>query len=458
MNNVSISLTLQQIKEKVKNHPIQKVKIAVVDIDGILRGKYLSTDKFLSVLDHDMGFCDVVWGWDCQDKVYMNAPVSGVHLGYPDAPMVIDLSTMREIPWENNTLFFLGKFVTKEGQPAPFCPRQLLAKLQDQALGLGFVPYCAQEFEWFNFKETPKSASDKDYRKLEPISPGMFGYSILRTSLLQSFFEDLYRYLHAFNIPVEGLHTETGPGVLEVAIAYSQLMEAADRAVLFKTATKEIAYKHGIMATFMAKISPNLPGCGGHIHQSLWSADKQVNLFHDATDKNGMSQLMKHYIAGQLHCLPHLLPMLAPTINSYKRLVVGSWAPVNLTWGVDNRTVSLRSLPTGKKSARLETRIVGADVNPYLAMAACLGAGLYGIQNKLPLQPETKGNGYEEKKYGVLLANLAEATNVMKNSNIARSILGEAFVEQFCFTRLWECKQFDMAVTDWEYQRYFEII
>jgi glutamine synthetase len=287
----------------------------------------------------------------------------------------------------------------------------------------------------------------------------MFGYSILRSTLQNPFFSDLFDLLKQFNIPLEGLHTETGPGVLEAAIIYSEMLEAADRAVLFKTSVKEIAYKHGIMATFMAKISENLPGCGGHVHQSLWDKRSKKNLFYNEKDKHNMSDLMKSYIAGQLHCLPHILPMYAPTINSYKRLVEGAWAPTTLTWGVDNRTVALRVLSGGSKSCRLETRVIGSDANPYLAMAACLASGLYGVKNKLKLkQPATVGNGYRDYSNGTLPGTLYAATQQMKQSDIAKEILGDKFVEHFTMTREWEWKQHLKSVTDWEFKRYFEII
>jgi glutamine synthetase len=218
-------------------------------------------------------------------------------------------------------------------------------------------------------------------------------------------------------------------------------------------------YRHGIMATFMAKISESLPGCGGHVHQSLWDRAGKRNLFHDGADALKMSETMKHYLAGQLYCLPHLLPMYAPTVNSYKRLVEGAWAPTTLTWGVDNRTVALRVLCGGEKSARLETRVIGSDANPYLAMAAALASGLYGIEKKMKLtQPETKGNGYRDYSNGILPANLFEATRMMKESPVAKTILGENFVEHFAQTREWEWRQSLKAVTDWEFRRYFEII
>jgi len=445
----------KQIIDYVKNHPSGKVKIALTDIDGVLRGKYISVDKFLSGLDGHIGFCEVVFGWDSNDLAYDNATFSGWHTGYPDRTARIDLSTFRKIPWENEVPFFLCALT---GDANYVCPRSVLKKVIEEAKALGFNPYFSQEFEWFNFEETPHSLQEKKFIGLKPLTPGMFGYSILRSTYRNDFFTDLFELLHKFDIPVEGLHTETGPGVLEVAIAYSDILESADRAVLFKTSVKEIAYKHGIMATFMAKWSETLPGCGGHIHQSLWDKKSKHNLFFDDSDKQKMSATFKSYIAGQLHCLPQILPLIAPTVNSFKRLVPGAWAPTTLTWAVDNRTVALRALPLGSKSARLETRIVGSDVNPYLAMAACLASGLYGIKNNLKLQPATKGNGYLDLSHGVLPANLDTATQAMKNSKIAKELFGNQFVEHFVQTREWEWKQYIKVVTDWEVKRYFEII
>lgn len=444
-----------QIIEYVKNHPSGKVKLAITDIDGILRGKYISTEKFLSVLQHEMGFCEVVFGWDANDASYDNGSFSGWHTGYPDKPVKIDLQTFRKIPWENEQPFFLADFT---GAAAAVCPRNVLKKTIEAAEALGFAPYFSQEFEWFNFEETPHSANEKKFSGLRPLSPGMFGYSILRSTYRNDFFTDLFELLVKFGIPIEGLHTETGPGVLEAAIAYAPILESADRAVLFKTAVKEIAYKHGVLATFMAKWNETLPGCGGHIHQSLWDAAGHTNTFYDKNDPQGMSATFKSYIAGQLHCLPHILPLLAPNINSFKRLVPGLWAPTTLTWAVDNRTVALRALPGGAKSARLETRVVGSDTNPYLAMAACLASGLYGVKNKLSLQAETVGNGYLDLSHGVLPANLDVATQTMKTSSLAHELFGETFVTHYTQTREWECRQHAKAVTDWELKRYFEII
>lgn len=449
----------KEILQYVRNHPAGKVKIAFSDIDGILRGKYISTEKFLSVINNGTSFCNVIFGWDANDVSYDNVTYTGWHTGYPDSPAVLDINTFRKIPWEDDLPFFLGELVDEKGNPSTVCPRQLLKKIIKEAKTAGFSPVFSQEFEWYNFAETPQTLKNKDYKNLTPLTPGMFGYSILRSSMESPYFADLFELLKKFNVPLEGIHTETGPGTYEAAICHAGILEAADRALLFKTAVKEIAYKHGVVATFMAKINENLPGCGGHVHQSLWDKAEKQNLFHDAKDKQHMSENMKQYLAGQLHCLPHILPMFAPVINSYKRLVEGAWAPTTLTWGIDNRTVALRALPGSAKTCRLETRVMGSDVNPYLAMAACLASGLYGIKHKLKLkQPATVGNGYTDLSNGVLPSTLIEATQQMKQSKIAKELFGEKFVKHFTQTREWEWRQHLKAVTDWEYKRYFEII
>lgn len=452
-------MTVQEILAYIKEHPANKVKVAIADIDGVLRGKYISAEKFASVMEGRIGFCDVTFGWDVVDVAYDNVKFTGWHTGYPDALVKLDLDTFRQIPWENDIPFFLGDFLDQQNTPAYTCPRQLLRKIQTEAQQAGFLPYFSQEFEWFNFAETPESAHEKGFKNLKPLTPGMFGYSILRSSLGSEYMNDLFDLLTKFGVPIEGLHTETGPGVYEAAIKYAPVLQAADQAILFKTAVKEIAYKYGIMATFMAKFSEDLPGCSGHVHQSLWDKNAKKNLFYEESDPEKMSELMKNYIAGQLYCLPHILPMIAPTVNSYKRLVEGAWAPTTLTWGIDNRTVALRALPGSIKATRLETRVVGSDTNPYLALSACLAAGLYGIKHKIKLQqPATKGNGYKDLSHGVLPQNLHEATQRMKQSPIAKELFGEQFVEHFTLTREWEWKQYAKVVTDWELKRYFEII
>ena len=447
-------MNTDQIIEKVKNSPSSKVKVAVTDIDGVLRGKYIHKNKFLSVIDDGFGFCDVVFGWDSSDVLYENSTFTGWHTGFPDAPANIDLSTFREVPWDNNVPFFLADFSKNNLE---VCPRTLLRKINKQTEDLGYRALFSQEYEWFNFGQSSVETHDKSFTSLNPITRGMFGYSLLRASEKSEFFNDLFDLLEKFNISLEGLHTETGPGVYEAAIAYGPILEMADKSVLFKTAVKEIGQRHGIMPTFMAKWNAELPGSSGHIHQSLW--DDKKNLFFDENAPHNMSATMKSFIAGQLHCLPKILPMYAPTVNSFKRLVEGAWAPTTLTWGVDNRTTALRALPGSKNSTRIELRVPGADMNPYLAMSAALASGMYGVKNNLSLDiPATKENGYSDKSNGILPGNLKEATDQMKSSELSRELFGDEFVNHFCETREWEWKQQASAVTDWELKRYFEII
>ena len=452
-------MTSKQAIETIKTSGANKVKLAITDIDGILRGKVVSLDKFQSIAEGGFGFCDVVFGWDSGDVAYDNVKYTGWHTGYPDAQALVDLNTLRFIPWDEKTPFFLADFVSSDGKGLHVCPRTLLKNVIATANKEGFAPFFSQEFEWFNFIEDAHQLHEKGFRAPQPLTPGMFGYSILRSSQNSNFFNDIFDLMKDFNVPLEGLHTETGPGVYEAAITYSDALEAADRAVLFKSGVKEIGHRHGIIPTFMAKFNENLPGCSGHVHQSLWDGGKKKNLFYDEKSKTKISKLMESYIAGQLYCLPHILPMFAPTINSYKRLVVGAWAPTTLTWAIDNRTTALRVLPGSSKSTRLETRVVGSDSNPYLAMAGCLAAGLYGIRKGLKLStPMTQGNGYADTKNGVLPGNLYQASQNMAQSELAKELFGSDFVEHFTQTRLWEWRQFSKVVTDWELKRYFEII
>jgi glutamine synthetase len=443
--------SLPELLEGLAAEKTEKVKLAITDIDGVLRGKVISFDKFRSIAEKGFGFCDVVFGWDAQDQAYDNGAFTGWHTGYPDAVAVVDISTLRRVPWEGGIPFFLADL---KGEAV--CPRSLLKKVIGSAAELGYSAVFSQEFEWFNFR----AGSDVQvFEDLRPLSEGMFGYSILRASQNSDYFHALFDGLKQFGVPLEGLHTETGPGVYEAAIVYADVLEAADRAVLFKSGVKEIASHRGILPTFMAKISETLPGCSGHVHQSLWTADGSANLFYDGASSTGMSALMESYIAGQLYCLPHVLPMYAPTVNSYKRLVEGAWAPTTPTWAIDNRTTALRALPGGAASTRLETRVVGSDSNPYLAMAACLASGLYGVRNGMKLTvPPTKGSGYADKARGILPRNLWEATWAMKQSPLARELFGEGFVDHFVRTREWEWRQFAQVVTNWELKRYLEII
>lgn len=441
--------------------PMPKVKVAVTDIDGVLRGKYLHRDKFVSAAEGGFGFCDVVFGWDINDACYDNTQLTGWHHGFPDALARLDLTTHRNVPWDNNVPFFLGEFVNTDGSPYPLCPRQVLKRVLKRAEKLGFIPMCGLEFEWFNFSETPKSWAAKNGVNPEPLTPGMFGYSLLRANASRDYFNALLDDMLAFRVPIEGLHTETGPGVFEAAIQFSEALEAADRAVLFKAGAKEIGARFGIMPSFMAKWSAQYPGCSGHLHQSLSDGRRNVFYDHDGTNpgRHGMSRLFESYLAGQIAVALEFAPMFWPTINSYKRLVDGFWAPVKPTWGIDNRTASFRVIPGSPKSTRLETRCPGADINPYLAVAALVAAGIHGIEKGLKLTaPPITGTNVGAENIPRAPRTLKETTEIFRRSEVARDFFGDEFVDHFALTREWEWRQWLDAVTDWELKRYFEIV
>lgn len=452
--------TSRNVLEALRKSGANKMKVAVSDIDGVLRGKYLHKDKFFGAAEPypagGFGFCDVVLGWDMMDNCYDNTSVTGWQHGFPDALARLDLATLRHVPWDNKVPFVLGEFVNADGTPHAVCPRQTLKRVLKRAEKMGVMPMTGMEFEWFNFLETPHSWAAKKGVGAEQLTPGMFGYSLLRMNQNQDFFNALMDEMLAFGIPIEGLHTETGPGVYEVAIGFSEALEQADRAILFKTGAKEIGSRFGIMPSFMAKPNQHLPGCSGHIHQSL--SDGKNNLFYDAKNPRKMSKLFESYVAGQVACMMEFGPMIWPTINSYKRLVDGFWAPVKPTWGMDNRTASFRVIAGSPKATRLETRCPGADVNPYLAMAAVISAGLHGVEKGLKLGAPITGTNAGAEHIPRAPRTLIETTRIFQKSAIARDWLGDTFVDHFAATREWEWRQWLDAVTDWEMKRYFEII
>ncbi len=450
-------MNLSDILHRFDEQNIQRVKLGVFDIDGVLRGKYISRKKFESAVLGGLGFCDVIFGWDIADVLYEGVPVTitGWKTGYPDAVARIDLETFRKVPWEPGTALFLLDLHDKHGEPLPMAPRNVLRRVLKRAADQGYDVWLAAEYEFFIFDETPDTLREKGYRNLRSLTPGMFGYSVVRASANAPLVLDLFDQLGAYGIAVEGLHTETGPGVYEAAIGVDKGLAAADKAALFKTAVKEICSRHGVIPTFMAKWNSELPGASGHVHQSLWDRAHDKNLFYGG--ESVMSTLMESYIAGLVKRLPELLPLFCPTINSYKRTVPGTWAPINATWGLDNRTTAIRAIPGGAKSTRIETRICGADINPYLAMAASIAAGLEGVGEKMVLPPATL-NAYAAEDAVPLPRNLAEATDRFHRSEMARAWLGDAFVDHYAATRQWEIRQSEKAVTDWELARYFEAI
>jgi glutamine synthetase len=441
----------------LKSRDLPFVKVGITDVDGVLRGKYMARDKFESALEKGFGFCDVVMGWDSNDQLYDNTTLTGWHTAYPDASVRVLPDTMRLIPFENDLPFFLGEF---DGHAEAACPRGVLRRVLARADEMGFRVSAAAEFEFFLFEETPHSVRAKRFRDLKNITPGFFGYSLLRAGVHADFYHDLLDLARKMDFEIEGLHTETGPGVLEAAIRVDDALRAADKAALFKTFTKILAQRRGWMATFMAKWSPDWPGQSGHIHVSLQDRATGKGAFHDAAAPHSMSETMRWFVGGQQALMPEILAMVACTVNSYTRLIPGFWAPTDSAWGVENRTTALRVIPGSEKSQRVEYRVAAADINPYIALAAAIGSGLWGIENRIDPGEPIPGNAYavEHPRERALPRSLGEAAARLKASKAARSLFGDTFVDHYAATREWEEREARKAITDWQLARYFEII
>jgi len=451
--------TVEQAKALIQHRGLKHVKVGLADIDGVIRGKYMSKAKFFSALDKGFAFCDVVLGWDSNDQLYENVGVeyTGWQTGYPDAPVRVVPESCRELYDEPGMLFFLAEF---SDQAEALCPRGLLRRVLHKAGRMGLQAFSAFEYEFFLFDETPDSVRAKNYQNLKPITPGFFGYSVLRSSVHSELYQSLLDLSETMDFPIEGLHTETGPGVLEAAIDVDEASLSADKAILFKTFVKAWAQRRDMMATFMAKWSNDFPGQSGHIHISLRNQSDGRSAFYDQQAKHGMSDLQRHFLAGQQKFMPELCAMYSQTVNAYSRMVPGFWAPMDATWGVENRTTALRIIPGTDDSQRVEFRLGSADANPYLALAAAIGSGLEGIERKLEPEEQVKGNAYDQTfpSHLALPQTLDAAAYALQQSDVAKDLFGDAFVKHYAATRMWESQQYRKHISDWELKRYFEII
>ena len=427
------------------------VQLLVADLDGVPCGKVLSAEKVRKALASEgLGLCDVAFGWDLADAPYDgDEGITGWHHGYPDAAVRVRGADVR-----GDGALVLGDFAG--GHLEPVCPRSLLRRVLAQAAERGYALRGALEYEWVNLRTDGLAAGHPP----EPATAGMHGYSTLRPAALPGYADELWTELAELGVPLEALHTETGPGYYEAAYHYAEGLEVADRALLLKYAVKRVGLRRGLTATFMAKWRGDLPGCGGHFHQSLVALDGGRAVLTDRGAPDGLSRVGRHYLAGMLLWLPRLLALYAPTVNSYKRLAPGSWAPTHVSWGVDNRTAAVRVV-RGASATRIELRVPGADANPYLVAAAALASGLYGIAEALPLElPALRGNAYAHAAGLTPLAtHLAAATEALRrHRDGAAELLGAPFVDHFLRTRDWEWRRSEAAVTDWERARYLELV
>ncbi|KAG0281720.1 hypothetical protein BGZ95_011638, partial [Linnemannia exigua] len=392
--------THQKFTELLKDD--HRVKVAGVDLDGILRGKVMAKSKFLSIIESGFGFCSVIFGWDMHDKTYPEElTVSNAANGYRDIIAIPDMSTFRRIPWEDNIPFFLLSFYEPNTrEPLAVCPRGLLKRVTDELATHGWEAMCGAEFEFFNFKETPESLASKGHHEPEALTPGMFGYSLLRPSLNQEYFYNVFDECRDFGVNIESFHTETGPGVFEAALAYDNAINMADMANLFKLSVKQLGMKQGIMPTFMAKPYGDQPGCSGHLHFSLRDIATKTNLFaaslNNSSTSSGAANLNNANRTNPPSPVEELdeAATLAPraewedSVEGVEHMSQNYWAPVTVSWGIESRVSAIRVIGPPQcdpKGTRLEMRVGGADINPHLAIAACLAMGLYGIKNKLPM-------------------------------------------------------------------------
>ena len=437
---------------------VRQVMLGVADVDGVLRGKFVGLEKFAGLFEKGGGFCDCVFGWDMDDQLYDSGPsaVTGWHSGFPDARYRLVVDSERALP-PDGTPYFVAEFVGEDGSDHAVCPRSALRRVLARAAQAGLSAKLGFEYEFFVFDETPHSLRAKGYRGLTPFSPGNFGYSVLRLGANDSAFRAFMDYCADMRMPLEGLHCETGPGVWEAALEAAEGLEAADRATLFKTFGKAFFQRREAVATFMAKWSMDYPGQSGHIHFSFLDEDGG-NVFAG----DGAPERARWALGGLVRYVPELLPLLAPTVNSFARLVKGAWAPTASTWGMDNRTAAFRFIPGGDSAQRIECRVGGADGNPYLAAAATLGAALLGIEQRIEPPEAVVGNAYDvedglppERRFP---PTLRDAANRFAGSDAARQLLGGVFVDHFAATRLWESREHERHVDDWQLSRYFEIV
>ncbi|MBP6861058.1 MAG: glutamine synthetase [Neisseriaceae bacterium] len=446
----------QALLAEITARGLSHVKVGFFDLEGVLVGKYVSTEKFTLALSQGLSFCDVVMGWDVNDALLDNIRLTGWASGYGDAQLTLLPAHYRVLPLEGDQLFVPGQLA---GRLAGICPRNVLLRVLETATQMGFNSRTGFEYEFLVLDEPHEALRAKQFTQPKPLGEGAFGYSMLRTAMHHDFYEGLLALCAQMKMPIESIHEETGPGMMEAALAVTETSLAADNAALFKTFSKAWAHQQGRMLSFMAKWHPDYSGQGGHLHISLQGLDG-TSAFYDAAATNGISQTMRWFIGGLQQLSAEFMCLFAPNINSYRRLVPGYWAPTTALWGIDNRTVAIRAITGGPSSQRIEFRVPGADANPYLAVAGVLAAGLHGIRHQLEPDAPISGNAYAVTvpEARVLPRTLWDAAQRLRGSEAAIEAFGADFVDHFASMKEWEEREFQRHVSDWELARYFEII
>ncbi len=448
------NLSFADLKKSVADGSVDTVLACLVDMQGRLMGKRFLAQHFIDGAYEETHCCNYLLATDLEMATPDGYASTSWESGYGDYVMKPDLSTLRKTPWLYGTVMVLCDVLDHHThQDIPHSPRAMLKRQIARLTGMGLNPIMATELEFFLFEKSFEEIASSGYRDLTPISAYNEDYHILQTTKEEHIMRPVRNHLYAAGIPVEGTKGEAEAGQEELNIKYAEALDTADNHTIAKHAIKEIAWQQGHAVTFLPKWDHTKVGSSSHIHQSLWSDGKPA--FYDEKDELGMSELMKSYMAGLLKYAPDYMYFLAPYVNSYKRFQKGSFAPTRTIWSVDNRTAGFRLCSAGTKSVRIECRIGGSDLNPYLAMAAQLAAGIRGIEENLPLDPPTVGDAYAGDT-GMIPQTLRDAMATLKASDMLRAAFGDDVVDHYTRAAEWELEEFDRVVTDWEIARGFE--
>ena len=449
------NLTLDGLREMVERGEIDTVLTCIVDMQGRLMGKRFHAAHFVASGWQETHGCNYLLAVDVDMTPVPGFKAANWAAGYGDHVHKPDLRTLRLVPWLPGTAMVMCDLLEHHGhEEVAHSPRAVLKRQVARAKALGFDAMMATELEFYLFEESYEALRDARYRAMTPMVRYNNDYGIMGTTKEEVLMRELRNGLYGAGIAVENTKGEADAGQGEVNIRYSDALDTGDTHAIVKNAVKEIAQKHGRAVTFMAKYATDRAGSSSHIHQSLWSGGEAA--FRDPADPHGMSAVMKHYLAGLLAHASEVTYFLAPYVNSYKRFTVGMFAPTKAVWSTDNRTAGYRVCGAGTKGVRVECRVGGADLNPYLALAAQLAAGLAGIEGQMALEPEMKGDMYSARRARVIPRNLREASAALNKSAMLRAAFGDDVVDHYVHAANWEISEHDRIVTDWDLMRGFE--
>ncbi|TCT09191.1 glutamine synthetase [Tepidamorphus gemmatus] len=454
---MAAKLTLETLAKAVKAGDIDTVIVCFPDMIGRLVGKRFQAEHFVASAHEETHACDYLLANDIEMEPVPGYRVANWARGYGDFVLKPDLATLMPVPWLPRTALVLSDLVDHHHhEPIAHSPRAILKRQLERLEGLKATAFFASELEFYLFDDSYRAAFEKGYRNLTTSGYYIEDYNVLQCTRVEPVMQAIRTSLTAAGIPVENTKGEWGPGQEELNVRYADALTMADRHVVMKNAVKEIADQHGKSITFMAKWRYDLAGSSCHIHSSLWDATGQTPLFFDPTAERGMSKLMRHYVAGLIAHSREITWFLAPYINSYKRFQAGTFAPTKAIWSGDNRTAGFRVCGENTKAVRIECRMGGADLNPYLAFAAILAAGISGIENELELEPPFEGDAYRGETLREIPKTLREAIELMKGSRMLHEAFGDQVMEHYIHTAEWEQGEYDRRVTDWEVARGFE--